>query len=133
MDASEARCPCGSETDYADCCGRFIDGGASPETAGQLMRSRFTAYCRKCIDYLVETTHPNARTPRLRDEITETAQQITWTTLKVLSTSQGQAGDKIGKVEFTADYELEGKLHTHHERSRFRRFEGRWKYLDDRG
>ncbi|MBD3816496.1 MAG: SEC-C domain-containing protein, partial [Halothiobacillus sp.] len=31
-------CPCGSGKAYAVCCGRFIDQGALPETAEQLMR-----------------------------------------------------------------------------------------------
>ena len=97
------------------------------------MRSRFTAYCLQRVDYIVETTHPDTRTKNLRGEVAETADQLTWSNLAVLSTSQGQVGDKIGKVIFEADYEYEGKMEKHHERSRFRRYEGRWKYLDDRG
>lgn len=97
------------------------------------MRSRFSAYCLKRIDYIVDSTHPNSRSAKLRDEVSETAEQITWSSLRVVSTRQGQADDKIGKVEFVANYEFEGKSETHHERSRFRRYEGKWKYLDDRG
>lgn len=97
------------------------------------MRSRFTAYCLKRVDYIVETTHPDARTKHLRDDVQETAEQLTWSALKVISTSQGQADDKIGKVIFEANYEHDGKIEKHHERSRFRRFEGKWKYLDDNG
>jgi len=97
------------------------------------MRSRFTAYCRKRIDYIVETTHPDARTKNLRGDVQETAEQLTWSALKVISTSHGQTDDKIGKVIFEANYEHDGKIEKHHERSRFRRFEGKWKYLDDNG
>tara|TARA_Y100001934_G_scaffold230068_1_gene277424 strand:+ start:476 stop:877 length:402 start_codon:yes stop_codon:yes gene_type:complete len=126
-------CQCGSGDSLADCCGRFVDAGQAPETAEQLMRSRFTAYCRKNIDYLVNSTHPDARSKRLREEIEETAETIKWTSLEVVSTSQGRAKDKIGKVEFIADYEFNGERKTHRERSRFRRFQGKWTYLDDRG
>lgn len=97
------------------------------------MRSRFTAYCLKRVDYIVETTHPDTRSRNLRREVAETADQLQWSNLKVLSTKQGQAGDKIGKVIFEAEYVYNSKQEKHHERSRFRRFEGKWKYLDDKG
>lgn len=97
------------------------------------MRSRFSAYCRGRVDYLVDTTHPDARTPSLRQEIEETARRIRWTSLKILSTRSGGTDDKVGKVEFEAGYVMEGVADTHHERSRFRRFQGRWHYLDDQG
>ncbi len=97
------------------------------------MRSRFCAYRLKQVDYLVETTHPDSRTAKLRLEVEETVKQVEWLSLKVVSTSLGNRDDKNGKVEFRADYRMDGQPHTHHERSRFRRYEGRWKYLDDRG
>ncbi len=127
------QCPCGSGAPLAECCGRFVDGRQTPETAEQLMRSRFTAYCLKRVDYIVETTHPDTRTRNLNGEVAETADQLQWSNLQVLSTNQGQAKDKIGKVIFEADYVYNGKQEKHHERSRFRRFEGKWKYLDDKG
>lgn len=37
-------CPCQSGHQYADCCGKFHLREAFPETAEQLMRSRYTAY-----------------------------------------------------------------------------------------
>jgi SEC-C motif-containing protein len=97
------------------------------------MRSRYSAYYLGRVDYLVETTHPSERNPSLRSEVEETLQRIKWTSLKVLSSSQGHANDKIGKVEFVAEYEIDGESKTHQERSRFRRFEGRWRYRDDQG
>ena len=97
------------------------------------MRSRFTAYCEQRIDYLFNTTHPDARTPSLHQEIGETAARIKWTSLRICSTRNGGLGDKVGKVEFEAGYEMDGKRALHHERSRFRRYNGRWHYLDDQG
>jgi SEC-C motif domain protein len=97
------------------------------------MRSRYSAYCLGRVDYLVETTHPSERSKSLRSEVAETLERIKWNSLKVLSRSQGEANDKIGKVGFLAEYEIDGDAKTHQERSRFRRFEGRWKYLDDQG
>lgn len=58
-------CPCGGASPatggkatpprYADCCGRFIDGGAPAPSALELMRSRYTAYVLGALDYLRAT------------------------------------------------------------------------------
>jgi len=97
------------------------------------MRSRFSAYSLKRVDYLIETTHPDSRTPGTRRVIETNIERVTWTSLKILSARQGLARDKIGKVEFAAEYQTQGESHSHHEHSRFRRFEGKWKYFDDQG
>ena len=56
-------CPCKSRLPYAGCCQPFHHGKAKPETAEQLMRSRYSAYFFRLVDYLVETTHPDTREP----------------------------------------------------------------------
>ena len=48
-------CPCGSGRPYEDCCGPYIAGKAKPATAEALMRSRYTAYAKKEIDYIVQS------------------------------------------------------------------------------
>ena len=63
------------------------------------MRSRYSAYVLKLVDYLVATTHPDARVPRLREQIQHTADRIRWTGLTILSTRQGQATDKTGYTQ----------------------------------
>ena len=97
------------------------------------MRSRYSAYVLRQVDYLVDTTHPDRRYPGLRKEFEDMIHQPQWKFLTIGRTSQGQAGDKTGKVEFTAQYHLDGKLQDFHEHSRFKRFKGRWMYLDDQG
>lgn len=97
------------------------------------MRSRYTAYCRKRVDYIFNTTHPQAREPRLREGIQETADDCEWLSLTVLGSRQGQSNDKMGKVEFRVEFRHQGEMQTHHEHSRFRRYEGRWMYLDGEG
>ena len=126
-------CPCKSRLSYGKCCLPFHHGKAKPETAEQLMRSRFSAYFFRLVDYLVETTHPDSREPNLKHELEKTIHQVNWSFLKILGVSKGNKDDKVGKVEFVADYFVNGEPHAHHERSRFRRFKGAWKYLDDRG
>ena len=126
-------CPCKSRISYAECCMPFHYGRAKPETAEQLMRSRFSAYFFRLTDYLVATTHPDTREPGLKAELEKTIHQVHWRFLTIISSSKGTKNDKVGKVEFEADYFYEGELHKLHEHSRFRRYKGVWKYLDGKG
>ena len=126
-------CPCGSGKTYNDCCRDFHIGKASPQTAEQLMRSRYAAFFFRLADYLVSTQHPDTRGPNLRKELDAMLPTVMWRSLTVLSSSKGQAEDKKGKVEFTAQYHEDEKLQEMYEHSRFRRHKGNWKYLDGKG
>lgn len=141
MDASEkiprereeSLCPCKSKASYATCCMPFHYGRAKPETAEQLMRSRYSAYFFRLIDYLVDTVHPDTREKGLREHMEGMIHQVNWSYLSVLGTSKGGKNDKVGKVEFVAKYFAGSEAHELHECSRFKRFKGNWKYLDDKG
>jgi SEC-C motif-containing protein len=126
-------CPCKSRAIYAECCLPFHSGKAKPETAEQLMRSRFSAYFFRLVDYLVNTTHPDTREPGLKDELKKTIYEINWHFLTIVGSSKGGKDDKVGKVEFKADYFLKNEPHSLRECSRFKRYKGVWKYLDDKG
>ena len=128
-----ALCPCKSRKSYASCCQPFHLGRAKPETAEQLMRSRYSAHFFRRVDYLVETTHPETRANGLKEELLKTINQPKWSFLTVVKTSKGLKGDKMGKVEFVADYFVEGELQQLKENSRFKRHKGNWKYLDAKG
>jgi SEC-C motif-containing protein len=57
--AAEA-CPCGSDTTYTKCCGKlhknlFAFQKATPE---QVVRARYTAYAKREIDFIIQSTHP---------------------------------------------------------------------------
>ena len=126
-------CPCKSRETYGTCCEPFHLGRAKPETAEQLMRSRYSAYFFRLVDYLVRTTHPDSRPPDLKSRIEESIYQTNWRFLTILGSSKGGKDDKTGKVEFVAEY-FEGNQPLElHERSRFKRFKGDWKYLDGKG
>ena len=58
-------CPCASGKAFADCCGRYLDGGAAAPTAEALMRSRYTAYTLQREDYLLATWHASTRPVQL--------------------------------------------------------------------
>jgi SEC-C motif domain protein len=126
-------CPCKSRETYAQCCQPFHLGRTKPETALQLMRSRYSAYFFRLTDYLVATTHPDSRDRDLKARLEETIYEANWRFLTIVAFSKGGAADKVGKVEFIAEYFIGDKAHELHEHSRFKRYKGAWKYLDGRG
>ncbi len=123
-------CPCGSGRDYDACCGPFLSGRAQPETAEQLMRSRYTAYARQNANYLFASTLPARREKNELKTITKSFRGISWKGLEVLETEAGGASDATGIVEFKATCEGGGETATIHERSNFVRENGRWYYVD---
>jgi SEC-C motif-containing protein len=123
-------CPCGNTADLDDCCLPFIRGDAAPETAEQLMRSRYTAYTIQEIDYILSTHDPAVDEDVDRDATEQWAKDSEWLGLEIVSTEAGGAGDDTGRVEFIARYRLQGAEAKHHENSNFRRHDGRWVYVD---
>lgn len=114
-----------------DCCGRFIFGSEKPETAEQLMRSRYTAYALRQYDYILSTTHPSQRRNLSVSELRNWADELVWQKLDILETISGKEKDKTGKVEFVAHYFHPSQgLKTLRERSRFRKHQSQWFYLD---
>lgn len=129
MKKPEPACPCGSGSGsgYGICCGRFIDGTDWPDTAEILMRSRYTAYVKKCERYLLQTWHASSRPAQLdlhQDVATK------WLDLTILDTRLGGTGDEEGTVEFVARYKNNGKMFRLHECSHFRKEDGQWFYLN---
>lgn len=119
-------CPCTPDKAFEECCAPYIEGRAFPETAEQLMRSRYSAYCRGDWDYLNRTT---AEATRPKDK---GGDQLDWIGLEILANSKGQADDATGEVEFIARFRHNGRIEQLHERSRFIREDGHWVYLDGR-
>ena len=83
---SPVPCPCGSQKSLTQCCGIYLQGQLSAPTAEKLMRSRYTAYCLKNLDYLFKTEHSSDRKPNSRKLITATANSLRWLGLTVLDT-----------------------------------------------
>jgi len=120
-------CPCGSGSNFDECCEPYLKGEAVPPTAEALMRSRYTAYTIEDYDYVIRTTHSSNRpTP---EDFTDDV-KLDWTGLEIVDTAAGQEGDDAGEVEFIARYNLKGKPLNQHERSSFVREEGQWFYMD---
>ena len=111
----------------------FHYGKSKPESAEQLMRSRYSAFFFRLVDYLVSSTHPDTREPGLKAELEATIFESSWRFLTILKTSKGGKDDKVGKVEFIAEYFHDEQAQKLQECSRFKRFKGAWKYLDAKG
>ncbi len=119
------RCPCGTGLPHAECCGRLHDGTAAAATAEQLMRSRYSAFAVGDPAYLLATWDPATRPGTL-----ELDTGVRWTGLEVLATTGGGLLDATGTVTFRAHARAGGEEHVQAERSRFRRVDGRWVYVD---
>ena len=118
-----APCPCGG-LDYATCCGRFIGGAEVPQTAEQLMRSRYTAYTLRDEAYLQVTWDPRSRPDT---KLVAEDEGVKWIGLEV---RQHRQADDEATVEFVARYKIGGRAERLHEVSRFVREDGRWFYVD---
>lgn len=123
-------CPCGNARHYRDCCGVFLESDPRPETAEQLMRSRYTAYALQNKSYLLETWHPSTRPAALH--LDDTA-PVKWLGLLIKRKERGEKNDADGVVEFVARYKIHGKAERLHETSRFVRENDHWYYLDAAG
>jgi len=118
-------CPCGSEHNLTDCCGRYLDGSAAAPSAVALMRSRYTAYVLLRENYLIATWHASTRPAALG---LEDGSATKWLGLEVMRHEQQDAEHAL--VEFVARYKVNGRAARLHEISHFVREAGRWYYVD---
>lgn len=93
------------------------------------MRSRYSAFALGLADYL-QATHDVPATEQGRREFEAAAGSVTWLGLTVHGAERGGPGDDEGFVEFTARSLEQHQVVELHERSRFRKVDGRWRYVD---
>ncbi len=120
-------CPCGSEKNYPECCGSFIEGQQKPPTPEALMRSRYTAYTQANMDYLAQTMKAPASNRFNPKSASVWAKQVKWLRLEIKMTD---AQGTKGFVEFIAYFEEQGKIKTLHEKSEFHYENNTWYYVD---
>jgi SEC-C motif domain protein len=123
-------CPCGSGKAYGQCCGPYIAGKAKPETAVALMRSRYTAYATKAIDYIFDTCLIDEDHDIDKEATRKWSEKSSWHGLTILGSDKGGPSDSEGSVEFKAVYVLDGLRETHHERASFVKKDGAWLFAD---
>ncbi|MDC7126553.1 MAG: YchJ family protein [Spirochaetales bacterium] len=120
-------CPCGSGKAYDACCGQYISGTKLAPTPEALMRSRYTAYVKHNIDYIVDTHNPE-RIHRLdRKSTEEWSNNSEWLGLEIIKTEDKE---NEGTVEFVAKFRQDGVDYDHHEVSTFLKLDGEW-FFDD--
>ena len=123
-------CPCTSKKTYDRCCGPFHAGTAAPETAEQLMRSRFSAYALGKVDYLIGTRPEAKRADESREELATYCKAVNCVGLKIVAKDKGGKDDDAGVVTFHASLQTNGRRSLHIETSTFVRENGRWVYVD---
>ena len=125
---SEHACPCG-HGQYASCCRPLHLGQLHASSAEQLMRSRYSAFAKQQIDYVLHTTAIGQQAALDKVAIRDWSQANQWLKLEVV-----QAQEKLDKnhaqVEFKAHYHDGQQAQVHHEISHFVKFEQRWYFLD---
>jgi SEC-C motif-containing protein len=122
-------CFCGSERPIEQCCAR-LHRGQPAASAGELMRSRYSAYVLGEIDYLIQTTLPAQQPGLNRTAIEVWSRQSQWLGLTVESEVSLPGNPPHGLVTFTARWRDAQGEHSHRERSAFVERAGRWYYID---
>lgn len=120
------QCYCGSAKPFDLCCHLFISGQIQAHHCEQLMRSRYSAYCHKAIDYIYQTYHPLARQTNPVTALSSFAHDSHFIMLNVHNSGQNP---EEGFVEFTVKYMQHNVLYQFRERSRFV-FESQWYYFE---
>ncbi len=132
-----ATCPCGSKTSYLNCCKVFHDG-KNPETALELMKSRFTAFVVGNIDYIINTTHEenieySRDKSKWRDDIQDVVNSTDFNKLEIIEFIDGS---DEAFVTFKLGLKQKGLDVSFIEKSKFLKIDGKWLYrsgefLDD--
>ncbi len=128
-----SNCPCGASNTYKLCCQKY-HGGQNPKTALVLMKSRYCAFARGEIDYIIKTTHPKnpafaGDLAKWRRELLEFSRNTQFKGLKILSTDEPEGSTKA-TVAFTVNLIQQGRQAGFTEQSLFEKVNGRWFYLD---
>ena len=117
-------CHCCSGKKFTNCCQPYHLNKKVAATPEKLMRSRYSAYVEKDIEYLTKTWLPKNRP----ESTSILSGKIVWLSLSIVKSSNTDKSDE-GTVEFLASYIENGALYTMHETSDFIRSEGQWYYV----
>ncbi|MBI2256685.1 MAG: YchJ family protein [Proteobacteria bacterium] len=122
-------CHCGSGKQLEACCLPLINGAPAP-TAEALMRSRYSAFKERNLDYIDKTHASDMDEPFDRAEGEVMMNEIDWRGLEIRRVVGGGEKDETGEVEFIARFKRQGQTGVHHELATFKRENGRWVYVD---
>ncbi len=127
-----AHCPCGSRRVYTDCCAPYHRGEAVPETPQTLVRSRYCAYARQLVDYIIDTTDPDGAAwqepiDQWRKDIANFGQKMQFSGVEILS---AEVDENRATVTFRATLRRRRRDASFTEVSQFVRRAGRWLYSE---
>lgn len=122
-------CPCQSGIDYQNCCKPLHIKDKYATTALQLMRSRYSAFVKGEINYIVETTVPNQQTLLNKQALTDWAHSVQWKGLHILDYQEKLDKNK-SSVTFKALFQTQDGDQIHDERSLFVNIQDRWYFAD---
>ena len=126
--AANAACPCEPSSQWAACCGRFIERGELPELPEQVMRSRYSAYVTGNIPYIQQTMAGPALKNFDAKDVQLWIDQVQWHHLNVIKASPLSKDNTCGYVEYCVSYKQLGKKQLLHELSEFKRIDSKWVY-----
>ena len=126
-------CPCSSGSEFSKCCEANLADPKRAETAEALMRARYAAYTLQKMDFLQKTHDPKTISKYDLKAATDWSESADWLGLEIISTKEGQAGDKTGWVHFRASYAIDGGEDSHEEISEFCKKGDRWLYTSGVG
>ena len=126
-------CPCESGKSYAACCEPLHRGKRVADSAETLMRSRYSAFAKSKVGYLVKTTHPDGSsyekdTVQWRKSLKAHCKRTQFVGLKILATSNDSP--TTATVTFHASLLREGQDVSFTEESKLEKVKGRWLYID---
>lgn len=122
-------CPCGTKQFFAECCGPYLSEEALPPTPEALMRSRYTAFTRADIPYIMKSMSSPALDSFDPISFQKWIQHLQWEGLQIIDTPEPTPTEGI--VEFVASYRRsDGDTFEMHERSIFEKVDDRWYYVD---
>jgi SEC-C motif-containing protein len=96
------------------------------------MRSRYSAFAKGEIAWLIESVDPSRRTGVHEKDLRSWSEGSEWLGLRIIGASGDAPGESEGTVEFEAHYRVResGEDIHHHELATFRRRDGRWYFQD---
>lgn len=127
---AETSCPCFSALPYKHCCMPLHQGKKAASDARALMRSRYSAYALRKVDYLISTTHKEnpafrANKSVWQKSLLEFASNTHFQGLKIV---EFQDGENLAFVTFTA-FLRQGSIDaSFSEKSLFEKVKGKWLY-----
>lgn len=116
-------CICGNNKNFKECCEPIITKQKQPQSAEELMRSRYSAYVQADGEYLVYSAVKENQYQEDIALIEEFSNSVQWLKLDILEV-------KPNTVEFKAYYRDINGIQVLHEKSNFVQEEGIWKYKD---